>query len=264
MTFPKTWAAETYDSKFSFVSAGGAAILARLAARAGERILDLGCGTGELTAQLAAAGADAAGLDADAAMIERARQRFPALRFVAANAETPWPEGLRPADGFDAVFSNAALHWMKPAPVLAHVRAALRPGGRFVGEFGGHGNVASVATAFAEARADAGLPAPPLPWFFPTIATFASLLAHAGFEPCWLELVDRPTPLPATTPDEARQALLGWLAMFMSGSSLLGDADPARSQRLAEATADKAAPRLFRDGALVLDYRRLRFEAVAV
>jgi SAM-dependent methyltransferase len=250
----QTWDAATYDEKFAFVSEEAAVIVSRLGARAGEQILDLGCGTGELTARLAATGAEVVGLDADGQMIDRARVRFPALRFIQADAEGDrWPAEVGICD---AVFSNAALHWMQPAPVLAAVRKVLRPGGRFVGELGGLGNVATIRLAIARARAAAGLPERASPWFFPSIATFAGFLEEAGFEARWLELVDRPTPMPGL-----ERGLHDWLAMF--GSRLLDDVPPARAAALVQAAVEDARPTLLRAGVWHIDYRRLRFEALA-
>jgi SAM-dependent methyltransferase len=249
-----TWDAATYDSKFAFVTTGGAPILARLAPRPGERILDLGCGTGELTAQIAAAGAEVVGLDSDPAMLKRARERFAGVTFVQAVAEeAAWPQAL---ERFDALFSNAALHWMKPAPVLAQARAALKRGGRFVGEFGGHGNVAAVLEAIRRARVQAGLPVRRAPWFFPSLATWAGLLDEAGFEPRWLELVDRPTPVPTLD-----GGVLDWLRMF--AGRLFDDLQPTCADEVMAAAVELARPVLCRDQRWVVDYRRLRFEAVA-
>lgn len=249
-----TWDAATYDSGFGFVSSGGGPILERLAPRSGERILDLGCGTGELAARMAAAGAEVVGLDADAAMVSRARQRFPELRFVQADAESDaWVTEI---GTFDAVFSNAALHWMKPAPVLTSLRQVVRPGARFVGELGGDGNTAAILSALGQARAAVGLPERAAPWFFPSIAVYAGLLDRAGFEPRWLELVDRPTPI-----HHLARGLLDWLRMF--GARLFDDLTGQQRAELEQATVEHARPALFRDGAWIIDYRRLRFEAVA-
>jgi trans-aconitate 2-methyltransferase len=157
---------------------------------------------------------------------------------------------------FDGVFSNAALHWMKPVPVLASLRQVVRPGGRFVGEFGGEGNTAAILSALGQARADAGLPERAVPWFFPSIAAYAGFLDDAGFEPRWLELVDRPTPIP-----HLERGLLDWLHMF--GDRLFGDLTAPRAAELAEATVEHARQALFREDHWIVDYRRLRFEAVA-
>src|ERR1051325_4868475 len=131
----RAWDAARYDSAYSFVWERGADLLALLAPQPGERILDLGCGTGHLTAKIAESGAEVVGLDHSTAMIEQARQNHPGLRFEWADAaEFGVPEP------FDAVFSNGVLHWVqRPADAAACVWRALKRGGRFVAEFGGKG-----------------------------------------------------------------------------------------------------------------------------
>src|SRR5947209_1485354 len=135
------WNAALYDVKHSFVWQHGAALLELLALQPGERILDLGCGTGHLTAQLAAAGADVVGIDRSAEMIAQARHSSPALRFDLADARD-----LVFDEPFDAVFSNAALHWIRePERVVSSIRRVLKPAGRFIAELGGKGNVQTIA-----------------------------------------------------------------------------------------------------------------------
>src|SRR2546423_15463085 len=134
---PRGWDPGLYDGKHAFVWQYGASLVELLQPRPGERILDLGCGTGHLTAQLAAAGANVLGIDSDAAMIEQARKAYPALHFEQRDARD-----FHFDEPFDAVFSNAVLHWIKePERVIVCLRRALKPGGRFVAEFGGRGNV---------------------------------------------------------------------------------------------------------------------------
>jgi trans-aconitate methyltransferase len=253
---PKRWDASRYDQSFRFVTAHGESVLEDLAVQPRERVIDLGCGTGELTARIAELGAEVVGLDADADMIRRARARYPALRFEQADGHRfERPAGL-PA--CDAVFSNAALHWMlRPAEVIACVRAALRMGGRFVAELGGEGNVAGVEQALHRARAEAGLPARPSPWFFPSIATYARLLAEGGLEPRRMWLFDRPTPLA-----EGAAAMVDWCKMF--ATPLVEDLAEGPRQRLLERAAELARPARFQEGRWSVDYRRLRFSAVRI
>lgn len=150
------WDARAYDESFGFVSDHGEPLVRLLDPRPGERVLDLGCGTGRLAADIAARGAETVGVDRDAAMIAAARERFPpsahpSLAFVRGDGEALGrAAGL--AGPFDAVFSNAALHWMtRPDAVLRGVRALLRPGGRLVAELGGRGNVAAIERALRAA-----------------------------------------------------------------------------------------------------------------
>lgn len=244
----KTWDATTYDRDFAFVSAYGAELLDWLRAQPGERILDLGCGTGELAERIAATGAEVIGIDSDPAMIEAALTRLP-------NVE------LRVADGHDfavdepvdAVFSNAALHWMPAAvEVLGCVSDALRHGGRFVAEMGATGNVATVMAAVDRACREAGLPERDWPWFFPSPAQYAAMLEDAGLEIRELDFRDRPTKL------VGEDGITGWLRMF---------AGPAMADvptEVVDRAVQIARPMLWRDGAWWADYRRLRFRAVKV
>lgn len=250
----KQWNADAYDDRFRFVADAGRGLVDVLAPHPGERILDLGCGSGTLTAAIAAAGARVVGLDSDAAMLERARVQAPGVELIHADGQS-FDVGER---RFDAVFSNAALHWMpRAADVLACVRRALRPGGRFVAEMGGAGNVATLVDALAAARRNAGAPERPARWFFPSIASYARLLEHAGFEPRTFALFDRPTRL-----EGGADAAIGWYRMF--ADTWLDDLDAATAERIVREAADAVRPKLERDGAVWADYRRLRFEAAAV
>lgn len=247
------WNAEAYDRQVSIVTRLGASLLELLAPRPGLRVLDLGCGTGHLTAQIAAAGAAVIGLDADPAMIARARALYPHLRFVVGRGEA-----FALAAPVDAVFSNAALHWMtEPAAVAACVARALVSGGRFVAEFGGRGNVAALRAALAQALAEAGVPPArqPCPWYFPSIGEYAAVLERAGFEVTFMHLFDRPTPL-----DDCPEGAADWYRLF--ASAYLAAVPPERREAVVARAAALARPALYRDGRWWADYRRLRFVAV--
>ncbi|MGL4549654.1 MAG: class I SAM-dependent methyltransferase [Gemmataceae bacterium] len=226
------WDAGLYDGKHDFVWRLGDSLVELLAPRPGERILDLGCGTGHLTAKIAEAGAEVVGLDPSAAMLATARQAYPRLTFVEGDAR-----GFA-LGAFDAVFSNAALHWVRPPEAAVRaVAAALKPGGRFVAEFGGKGNVAAIAAAYG-----AGLP----DWYFPGVAEYAALLEGHGLEVRFATLFDRPTPL------DGEAGLRDWVRQF-------APAVPEAEYGRVEAAARHA---LWRDGRWVADYRRLRVVAV--
>jgi trans-aconitate methyltransferase len=195
------WDPDHYARHARFVSDLGADILAWLDPKPGERVLDLGCGDGVLTARIAEAGAEVIGVDESEAQVMAAVNRGIDARVVDAHA-MPFERE------FDAVFSNAALHWMaRPREVLAEIHRALETGGRFVAEFGGHGNVAAIVTALravAKARgADMSLASP---WFFPTAEEYRELLGRTGFTVDRIALVPRPTPLPT--------GLRGWISTF--------------------------------------------------
>jgi trans-aconitate methyltransferase len=246
------WDADRYQRQFGFVSALAGDLLDLLDPAPGETVLDLGCGTGELAAAIQARGARVWALDADPAMVAAARRRLGADRVLLADGRSfSLPEPV------DAVFSNAALHWMdRPAEVIARVRAALRPGGRFVAEMGGAGNIAAILGALGAALAEAGLPEPACPWFFPTPGQYATLLEAGGFRVARMEHFPRPTPL-----EGGPDGLADWMAMF--GGALVKEVPAARLPAVLGRMSELAAPSLGRGGGFVADYWRLRFLAVA-
>ncbi len=251
-----TWNAMQYDNNFAYVSAYGRGVVDLLAPRAGERVLDLGCGTGDLAAEIAAGGARVHGVDGDAEMIRTAvakhGQAEGAPTFAVADGHA-----LRVDEPFDAVFSNAALHWMtRPDEVVAGVYAALRPGGRFVAEFGARGNVAALIDGLRTAAAEVapGVPVE-LPWYFPSTAEYATRLENAGFEVHTVHWFARPTPLSPgdTAADWWRMFGPSVLAPFPdeTRAAVLARTDELLRERLADA-----------EGQWFADYARLRFTAV--
>jgi trans-aconitate methyltransferase len=246
------WDAALYDRRHAFVFEYGRELAALLDPKPGERILDLGCGTGHLTGAIAAAGAEVVGLDASAEMVERARREHPGLTFVEGDART---FALEPA--FDAIFSNAVLHWVgEPEAVAARIAAHLRPGGRFVAEFGGKGNVGAILAGLdAAARELAGRELAN-PWYFPSVGAYATVLEAAGLEVRFALLFDRPTRL-----EDGERGLSAWVAMFVARAGF-ADLDEVRREALVARAAEILRPALFRDGAWEADYRRLRIVAV--
>ncbi|HEY8147562.1 MAG TPA: methyltransferase domain-containing protein [Vicinamibacteria bacterium] len=242
------WDPQTYAKHARFVSDLGSGVVELLAPRAGERILDLGCGDGALTEKLVAAGAEVVAVDASAEQVAGARARGLDARVARA-------EALPFAAEFDAVFSNAALHWMRDADaVLASVHRALLPGGRFVAEMGGAGNVAAIRGALAEALDRRGIDGRALDLLFlPTAEEYRSLLEAHGFVVRTIALFARPTPLPGELSD--------WLETFAQPSVRAVSVEE-RPGLIEEVTA-ALRPRLYGAGrGWVADYVRLRFEAV--
>ncbi len=243
------WDAARYATHARFVAELGMPVLELLAPRAGERILDLGCGDGVLSRQLVELGCSVVGVDAAPDMVREARLQNVDAR-VADGADLMFREE------FDAVFSNAALHWMsaRPDAVIAGVARALRPGGRFVGEFGGHGNVAAIIVALQAVLSRRAIDGAAFhPWYFPTPEEYRARLERQGFSVARIELIPRPTPLPT--------GMAAWLETF---------ADPFLRP---VAAGDRAAVReeavdllrhVLRDntGRWSADYVRLRFAAV--
>jgi trans-aconitate methyltransferase len=242
------WDATRYQDKHSFVWRYGASLLELLAAQPGERILDLGCGTGQLTAEIAHSGAQVVGLDNSADMLESARKNFPELTFVLGHAAR-----FDFSQPFDAVFSNAVLHWVKDADgAVASSARALRPGGRFVAEFGGKGNIATVQAAF---RAVLGPAADEQsPWYYPSVGDYAPILERHGLEVRHASLFDRPTPL------DGENGMDHWLRMF--GQTYLRPFSTEQADEIVRQLVEELRPALYRDGIWTVDYRRLRIVAI--
>jgi trans-aconitate methyltransferase len=247
------WDSALYDQSFSVITRLGSGVVDLLAAQPGERILDLGCGTGHLTAQIAHAGAETIGIDSAEPMIARAREAYPNLRFEVARGEDFSLDA--PVDG---VFSSAVLHWIPSQDaMLACVARALRPGGRFVAEMGGQGNVKTLLDALCQAVAEEGVSPEQvhIPWYFPSIPEYGARLERAGFEVTFMHLFDRPTPL-----DDCPDGAADWVRMF--GDDFLGAVRQDRHEQVLARINELAAPALVHDGRWIADYRRLRFVAI--
>ncbi|RLM59439.1 methyltransferase domain-containing protein [Halobellus sp. Atlit-31R] len=246
------WDSAAYDGSHSFVYEYGSDVVELLDPQPDERILDLGCGTGHLTDRIANAGAEAVGLDRSAEMIETARAAYPEREFVRADARD-----FDVAGSFDAVFSNAALHWIDAADQAAVTDAvadALEPGGRFVAELGGAGNVDTIVDAIETELDERGDEPPADPWYFPTVGEHATHLESRGFEVRYARLIDRPTEL-----DEGEDGLAAWIEMF--GDRLLGSVPAAERDAVIAGVEDRLRDDLCEDGTWIADYRRLRFVA---
>jgi SAM-dependent methyltransferase len=246
------WNAAGYAANAHFVPALGQAVLDLLQVQSGERILDLGCGDGVLTEKLVALGAQVVGVDSSEEMIEAARKRGLDARLVDAKA-LPFEEE------FDAVFSNAVLHWIKDdpdAPVAGAFRS-LKAGGRFVGELGGHACVGAIAVALVATleRRGVGDAASWIPWYFPTVDGYEIRLRRAGFVPQSVQLIPRPTPLPT--------GMRGWLETFANPfCAALPRPQEERGGFLDEVTALLKPVLCDADGRWTADYTRLRFAAI--
>jgi trans-aconitate methyltransferase len=241
------WDPDAYGRDGAFVHALAGGVLEWLAAQPGERILDLGCGDGQLTARLLTAGADVVGVDASGAMVAATRGRGIAADEASAEA-LPYDDA-----SFDAVFSNAVLHWVRSQDaMMAEVHRVLRPGGRFVAEMGGHGNVAAIHVALRAvlekhgfAGAEDGVN------YYPTPEAYARRLKRHGFTVEKMALIPRPTPL-------EKSGMAGWLNTFRRG---VLDQIPEAQRRMVidECCALLASALRDEDGNWVADYVRLRF-----
>ncbi len=244
----QNWRADRYSQHAHFVPALGQPVLELLKPAPGERILDLGCGDGVLTEKIAATGATVVGVDAASDMVNAAKTR-------GLDARVMDGVDLRFDREFDAVFSNAALHWMKSNPdaVIAGVARALKPGGRFVAEMGGHGCIAAITIAIVAVMARYGIDVRPMiPWYFPTVDDYRARLVRGGFIVDYIELIPRPTPLPTD--------MAGWLEVFTASffSRL-----PVEQRAAARDEVIDLLRLVLRDeqGRWTGDYIRLRFAA---
>jgi trans-aconitate methyltransferase len=243
----QSWTASHYGQHARYVSQLGDTIFGWLDPKRGERIMDIGCGDGHLTTRIVQAGAEVLGVDTSDDMLARARERGLDVRSIDAQALTFEGE-------FHAVFSNATLHWMlKSERVIQGVATSLHGGGRFVAEFGGHGNLAAIVTAIrAAAKQFDGDEALAGPWFFPTPEEYGQLLESEGFVIERMELVPRRTPLPT--------GMEGWLQTFSKPFFDQFD-EPVRSEAI-EYVIELLRPSLCdAHGQWVADYVRLRVAA---
>ena len=242
------WNADWYAEHARFVSDLGGPVVDLLAPRPGERILDLGCGDGALTKKLADLGVDVLGLDADPDFVRAAKSR--GLDVVEGDAHA-----LAFENEFDAVFSNAALHWMQaPERVLEGVARALKPGGRFVAEQGGYGNCAAIVVAMnAALEAKGHADRVKVPWDFPSPAAQSARLTRAGFDVAAIDLIPRPTPL--------KTGMAAWLKTF--GGPFVDGLPPVEAEQIIADAVRRLEPNLRdSDGNWIADYVRLRFKAI--
>ena len=243
------WDTSRYDGSHSFVYEYGEDLLELLDPDRDERILDLGCGTGHLTEEIRARGATVVGLDRSVEMVETANETYPDCEFVCADART-----FAVDEPFDAVFSNAALHWIDDHDaVLESVADALEPGGRFVAELGGDGNVRRITDAVRRELRERGYDVDH-PWYFPSIGEYAPRLEDYGFEVRFATLFDRPTEL------DGEDGLESWLRMF--GDSFFERLSQSERDAVITAVEDDLRDECYRGGTWIADYRRLRFVAV--
>jgi trans-aconitate methyltransferase len=248
MTKTTSWDPQAYARNARFVADLGQPVLELLAPRPGQLIMDLGCGDGALTEKIAARGAGVVGTDASIAQARAAKDR--GLLVVVVDGRQ-----LCFKRQFDAVFSNAALHWMKqPKRVVKGVWQCLKTGGGFVGEFGGEGNVQTIRSALHGALRRRGVdPITIDPWYYPSPEDFSKLLANSGFAIRYIEIIPRPTRLPGE--------LLDWLEIF--AQPFTNAVEKGDRQSFLDEVCERSESALRDvDGRWTVDYVRLRFAAV--
>lgn len=246
------WNADLYKEKHAFVFEYGNSLIDWLQPKAGENILDLGCGTGELTAQLAESGAQITGIDAAAAMIESARKHFPGIEFEIADATT-----FSLPQQFDGIFSNATLHWVREKEkAIGRMYAQLKTGGRLTIEMGGKGNVQHILAGLEKAMAQYGYSYEPF-WYFPSPAEYCTLLESAGFRIDRVHFFDRPSKLA-----DPENGIIDWLEMF--GPHFFSTVPAADKDAIIRQVQQEVGPQLTKNGVLYADYVRLRVAATKI
>jgi trans-aconitate methyltransferase len=243
----QVWDSSDYARHGRFVAEMAGTVVDLLDPQPGERILDLGCGDGFLTRRIADSGAEVLGIDSSPAMVASAIER-------GVDARCASGEALDFSEEFDAVFSNAALHWIRDQDaVLAGVARALKPGGRFVAECGGQGNIAAIRVALLAVLSRRGIRAERIESnYFHSPAEYQTLLERHGFRIEQITLTARPTPL--------ANGITGWLATFRR--SLFDELPDAERSSAIEEVAGLLRPVLQdKEGNWFADYVRLRFVA---
>ena len=247
----RKWDASLYDQKHAFVFKYGEELIGLLDPQRGERILDVGCGTGHLTSRIADRGADVTGLDSSTEMIESARATYPQITFCVADAAD-----FSFVEPFDGIFSNAALHWVKRAEdAVICMSRALRPGGRLVVEFGGYGNVRRIYTALEAAIKEVLGREVEASNFFPSIGEYASILERHGIVVRNAQLFERMTRL-----EDGESGMRNWITMFRG--ELLAETSEAEREAVFAHVEERTRNELFNEGNWFADYHRLRIVAV--
>lgn len=247
------WQSDHYDNKLDFVSELGKGVVELLAPTCDEKILDLGCGTGELADLIARSGAIVSGMDLSEPMIKAAKEKYPQINFFVGNGES-----FQLSEQVDAVFSNAALHWMnRPEEVIKCVWNVLKPKGRFVAEFGGKGNVEHVIKVMNRVlEQDYGIEVSNLnPWYFPSIGQYSTLLERQGFEVSYAIHFERPTKM-----KDGEIGLAHWLKGF--AESFFASLTDEEKENAIQKISAEAREELFKDGSWYVDYKRIRVMAI--
>ncbi|MFC4401524.1 class I SAM-dependent methyltransferase [Gracilibacillus xinjiangensis] len=240
-----TWNADLYDQQHAFVSKFGSGVIELLAPKKTEKILDIGCGTGDLANQLAKMGIKVIGIDQSKNMIDQAVMKYPEIDFRVEDVLQ-----MDVGNDFDAVFSNAALHWVKqPELALRNIYASLKYGGRFVAEFGGRGNIQLIAEELMK-QFHINESSELYPWYFPSIAEYSTLMEKVGLRVIFAQHFDRPTPL------EGQDGVRKWIKMF--ASHFFEQTNDDRKEEILANMEASLQKHMYIDGKWVADYKRIR------
>ncbi|MBO1217480.1 methyltransferase domain-containing protein [Staphylococcus nepalensis] len=246
------WNPELYDNNHSFVSDYGSSLIELLKPDSNETILDLGCGTGDLANQIYKHTPNVVGIDKSYQMINQARKKYPCIPFAVKDITH-----FDSLQSFDAVFSNATIHWIKqPEKALENIYKYLKPGGRFVAEFGGKRNVQTITNEFIHQLQEKNINYnhEQFPWYFPSIGEYTSLMENTGFTVTFAEYFDRPTPL------VGEQGLNNWINMF--SNKMFENLKEDTKRMIIKSTEDKLKPKLYDGKQWIADYKRIRVMGV--
>lgn len=248
-----TWKPELYNEKHSFVYGYGEHLLKLLDPKPHERILDLGCGSGQLTAKINELAKEVIGMDNSPEMIADARSKFPDIEFQVADASN-----FRFDQKFDSIFSNATLHWVtNHKAAIRCMFENLKPNGKIVLEFGGKGNIQTIVNQLRISLRSRGYVAQSHLnlWYFPTIGEYTTALESAGFRVLSAEHYDRPTELA-----DATSGIKDWLSMF--AESFFKRVDPEHIEEIKNEVQDEVRSTCFINNKWYADYKRIRIVAV--
>jgi trans-aconitate methyltransferase len=250
-----TWKAGLYNDKHSFVYQYGESLLSLLAPAEGERILDLGCGSGQLTAKIKELGAEVIGIDSSKEMIADARKKYPHIEFLVMDATS-----FEFTEPFDAIFSNAVLHWVvKKEEAIACMYRNLKVGGRMVVEFGGKGNVQTIVNQLKKSLAGYGYAqnAQADIFYFPSIGEYTTLLEKHGFRVTLAQHYDRLTELA-----DSEKGIQDWLEMF--GNGFFKGVPDTEKEQIKSEVQQNVKDTLFSNGKWYADYKRIKVVALKV
>lgn len=243
------WNAKLYDNNHQFVSEYGHDLIELLSPKEDERILDLGCGTGDLACEIKKTGAEVIGVDASEEMIKAAMVKHRDIEFQVMDATK-----LNFTRPFKSVFSNAVLHWIKtPQKVLKEVYNLLDENGRFVCEFGGKDNCKIILESVIKhmKAMNYDYDEENFPWYFPSIGEYTSLMEKEGFHVTYAVHFERPTKLM-----DEELGLKKWIDMFVG--NLIKDVNKEDQDKLIVAVEKDLKETLFKDGHWYADYKRIR------
>lgn len=250
------WNAELYQDKHAFVFGYGRGVLDLLEPMPGERVIDLGCGTGQLTMEIARRGVEHVfGIDASPSMIQQASLNYPVVEASNYSWRVADAASFEMDQPVDAIFSNATLHWVQPPKkAIERMRASLRRGGRLVAEFGGYGNIDTIAHALESELMKRDIRFVN-PWFYPSIGTYTAMLESNDFVVRSAQLFPRPTPLA-----EGERGMRNWIDQF--ATAFFAEVANEIREDIIESAIERVRPRLWNGEHWTADYVRLRIVAI--